>query len=144
MTPSLWSRIPAPLRVLCSLIGNLLVATVGTAISEEAFYNFYHPSSFEGDYAKELILSAAVAFLLGGFVYYRWQEGAAKWIWIVGVCGLTWLLAGSWGQTPFKPDWLRAWAVLSFVSARTVAYSAGAWLCAGLIVSKERRLSAAE
>lgn len=136
-------RFPAPLRVLGALIGNFLVAAVGTAISEEPFYNFYHPSSLQGSYAKELILSTAVAFLLGGFVYYKWNAGTAKWIWIAGVCGLIWLLVGSWGQTPLSPDWVRAWAVLSFVSVRTIAYSAGAWLCAELIVSKEHRLSPA-
>jgi hypothetical protein len=136
MTPALRYRIPAPLRALAALIGNFLVAVLGTAISEQAFYNLYHPTSLQGGYAKELILSAGVAFLLGGFVYYKWNTGAAKWIWIVGACGLIWLLVGSWGQTPLIPEWLRAWAVLSFVAARTIAYSAGAWLCAKLIVSK--------
>ena len=137
-------RILALLRVLGALIGNLLVASVGTAIFEEAFYNFYHPISREGSYAKEMILSVVVAFLLGGFIYYKWNAGAAKWIWIVGVCGLMWLLVGSWGQTPLIPDWLRAWAVLSFVSVRTIAYSAGAWLCAKLMVGKKQRLSPAD
>jgi hypothetical protein len=98
----------------------------------------------QGGYAKELILSAAVAFLLGGFVYYRWQSGAAKWIWIVGVCGLMWLLVGSRGQTPFIPDWLRAWAVLSFVSLRLIAYSAGAWLSAKLIIGSATDLAPQE
>jgi hypothetical protein len=137
-------RLPAPVRVLSALIGNFLVAEVGTGISEGEFYNFYHPVSFQGGYAKELILSVAVAFLLGGFVYYRWQSGAAKWMWIVGVCGLIWLLVGSRGQTPFIPDWLRAWAVLSFVSVRVIAYSAGAWLSAKLIIGSPTDLEPQE
>ena len=139
-----WHRLPGPVRVLSALIGNFLVAAVGTGISEGAFYSFYHPVSIQGGYAKELILSAAVAFLLGGFVYYRWQSGPAKWIWIVGVCGLIWLLVGSRGQTPFIPDWLRAWAVLSFVSVRLIAYSAGAWLSAKLIIGSATDLAPQE
>ena len=139
--PTFLNRLPGPVRVLSALIGNLLVAALGTGISEGAFYNFYHPASIQGGYAKELILSAAVAFLLGGFVYYRWQSGAAKWIWIVGVCGLIWLLVASRGQAPFIPDWLRAWAILSFVSVRVVAYSVGAWLSAKLIVGSPNDLA---
>ncbi len=125
-----WHRLPGPVRALSALIGNFLVATLGTAISEDEFYSFYHPISREGAYAKELILSVAVAFLLGGLVFYMWQSGAAKWIWIFGVCGLIWLPIGSRGQTPFIPDWLTTWGVLCVVSVRAIAYSAGAWLCA--------------
>ncbi len=125
--------LPAPIRVVSALIGNFLVAALGTAISEGAFYGIYHPVSTQGIYAKEMILSAAIAFLLGGFVYYRRRSGTAKWIWIAGVAGLMWFVAGSWGETRFIPEWFRTWAVLSFISIRVIAYSAGAWVSAGLI-----------
>lgn len=125
-----WYRLPGPVRMLSAFIGNFLVATLGTAISEDEFYNLYHPISREGAYARELILSVAVAFLLGGFVFYMWQSRAAKWIWIFGVCGLICLLIGSWGQTPLILDWFTTWWSLSVFSMRAIAYSAGAWLCA--------------
>jgi hypothetical protein len=124
-----WYRLPGPVRILSAWIGNFLVAILGTAISEDEFYNFYHPVSREGAYARELIVSIAVAFVLGGLVFYLWQSGAAKWIWVVGVCGLVWFQIGSWGQVPFIPDWLTTWWILSVLAVRTIAYSAGAWVC---------------
>ena len=74
--------------------------------------------------ARNLVLHL-IAFLLGGFVYYKWKPPEAKWLWIAGACGFAWRVILGSPQTIHEEV---GWLTLGLVSLRVVSYSLGA-LC---------------
>jgi predicted membrane channel-forming protein YqfA (hemolysin III family) len=70
------------------------------------------------------VISASVAFLPGGFVYYKWKPPEAKWLWIAGVCGFAWRVILGSPQTIHEEV---GWFTLGLVSLRVVSYSLGAF-----------------
>jgi hypothetical protein len=129
-------------RAAGSLFGNWLVAVAGTAMTESEFKNLSHPHTFEAIQTREMLLSAVVAALLGGFVYYKWKPAMAKWTWSFGACFVAWRIA-----VRLAPEYVIDWnplfneSVRMFYAAmalRTGTYSLGAWLCAKLIVGERR------
>lgn len=122
-----WVRIPG------SFFVNLLAATIGTAIVEAEFENVYHPATFAGLYAREMLLSVLLASLLGWVVAYKWKSEQAKWIWTLGACYLAWRLAVRLAPANI-PDWDPVFnegvrMIDMAVAIRTIVYSLGAWLC---------------
>src|SRR5580692_6358201 len=67
-------------------LGHLLAALIGTGIFESEIYRIFAPSTSNGRLLKATILSAAIAFALGYFVFWKWRSQSAKWLWIIGLC----------------------------------------------------------
>ncbi len=107
------------------------MATLGTAILESEFYNFFHPKTVAGMYRKELLLSGTVAFTLGALVYFKWKPKSAQWICVLGFMGFVWrILLGDQPPTFYAGA---QWVTLVFVSLRVIAYSAGALCCSAVV-----------
>ncbi len=124
---------PRPIEFLL----NCLAAIFGTVLFEAEFRNIFHPRTPGGIYVREIVLSAAVAFLLGSFVFYRWKYATSKWIWMVGICGFA-LHAISLAILPDLHQSVRGLILsmtLDAMSVRVVFYSLGA-ACASLIVTR--------
>jgi len=121
---------PRPIKFLL----NCLAAIFGTVLFEAEFWDLFHPSTPGAIYIKQIVLSATVAFLLGGFVFYRWKYGTSKWIWIVGICGFVLHAIFLRGFAPPERGYVLSLA-LDAVSVRLACYSLGA-TCVSLIVAR--------
>ena len=75
----LWPRFKFVLFILV----NVLIALIGTAVSETAIGSFFHPHSLSGVLWKEYALSMSCAVLLGFAVRRVWKTSAAKWTWML-------------------------------------------------------------
>jgi hypothetical protein len=119
------------------LVRHFLTATVGTVIAESSIYAIYHPKTLDAVIAKEIILSAVVALVLGAVVQQIWQSNLAKWMALLGVLMFATTLrfeptsvleaGGSFRLAPiFEPTDLTK-LILGLVSVRLIAYSFGAF-----------------
>jgi hypothetical protein len=124
-------------------IFNLAVAIIGTTVAEDPFRHFVHFSDrTKAALLKADFLTAATAFVLGYFVYYKWHQMSAKWVWVAGVClfglrafgvldgppgTLLWEMTKS--RAVFDIDVFNDWSQFTVPLLRTIAYSAGAFCC---------------
>lgn len=123
------------LRKFRDLALNLFTPSFGTVIAESGFYNLFHPQTQAGRYAKELVLSGSIAFLLGCLVYFKFGSRTSLRVWLLGLAGFVWwIVPGREGVSLYEPQR----ATLSFVSLRLVAYSAGAIFWARAIKTVSR------
>lgn len=118
-----------------SLVRDLLTAVIGTTLLEAGVEHLFHPDTVEGIRLRELACSAAIAFLLGYAVFYKWKPASAKWIWVAGNCGFIWRIFQGDPQTTAE---LAIRVTLEAVSVRAVFYSFGA-LCCSLLAPHFRR-----
>lgn len=101
---------------------DLLIASLGVAIIESAVYPILpRPATISGIYAKELLISGGVAFVLGAIFYWKLNRSSSLWIWTLGICLFVTRVASGAG---IGSD------VLGFLSIRMVCYSLGAGICA--------------
>jgi hypothetical protein len=71
------------LQLLGSLLINLTVATIGTAILDTEVRRVIPTHTVAAIVWKEIILSIVCAAFLGFFMWQTWRSSAAKWIWIL-------------------------------------------------------------
>jgi hypothetical protein len=134
-------REPGFFGAALDLLRHFLTATLGTAIVESSVYGIYHTTTRAGATAKEITISAVVAFGLGVVVQRIRPSNMAKWMALLGVLTFATTLrfeqptsvlerSGFFHLAPvFDPDdpaKLTSW----FVSVRLLAYSLGAFCCA--------------
>jgi hypothetical protein len=120
---------------------NSVAATLGVAILESSVHHAFHQKTFTEIYVEAVFLDAAIAFLLGFFVYFKWKAQAALLVWVIGVCTFVWRLTLG---NPRSLDEEVNWAVIDFVSVRAVFYSIGAVCCYLWITSRRTPLPALE
>jgi hypothetical protein len=122
------------LRAVRNFIFNSVLATIGVAIMEGAVYPLVNPKTYAGRYLKELLISAAIAFLLGYLAYFKWRSATAFWVWIIAIVTFGWRLTIGSGNADDLAEVVTS-ATLAFVSVRAVFYSLGA-ICCSLITAR--------
>jgi hypothetical protein len=65
---------------------NLLLAFLGATSFEGPLYDLPRWKEPKALLLTEYLLSAAISFALGYFVYHRWQPAPSKWLWLAGFC----------------------------------------------------------
>jgi hypothetical protein len=120
-----------PLRPIGAVLANLAFAALGPVIAEGSLEYFFDRHTLYGAPRNYAVATAAVAFIHGCAVYWKWKSASAQWIGLAGLIGLACrLFFGPVGPSfPSYPNWL----VFEFVSLRLIGYSSGALLCAGLL-----------
>jgi len=124
---------------------SLIEAVLGTAVVETSLYPLFPVNTPRALLLKEDLLSAAVAFALGCFVY-KWQP-PSKWVWVAGFFwfGLGALLVLARGSTTIYQelsgigcvynvtnDSCSNYFLFTVPSLRAVSFSAGALFCSAL------------
>ncbi len=144
------------LRCTASVLINSLVAFIGTAILESPFYRLYQAHGVGQMLAKEAMLSGLGALLLGYFIFRIWRPVSARWVWVPGLCWITFrtafVLISFKSSSILATEHLSLWVAFSGVQCsgdtgaagcvnwllftlpalRLCAYSAGATVCAKL------------
>ena len=136
------TKITAGIRNTLVWLLNAVVALFGTAVVEAAISRFFHPHTITDVLVRTYALSAAIAFVLGFFVYRQWKPSMARW---VGLGGLCWFLLGAFLSVGRRSLWdqmsgtaceyglqaigCRNWFVFTLPALRAVLYSLGALLC---------------
>ena len=121
------------LRRPIEFLANCVAAIFGTALFQAEPSNLFHPRTLGGIYLKGILLSATIASLLGGFVFYRWKFATSKWIWIAGICGFAFHAIFLRGLAPPQRGYILS-VVLDLMSVRMVSYSIGA-VCVSLMLA---------
>jgi arginyl-tRNA synthetase len=149
-------------RASGAFLGNLLTATIGPAILGEGIALRIHVRAWNQRMFLADFISAAIAFGLGYFVFYRWKFRSSKWIWAVGVCWFAWRAVPIWFGDPIlrrlaprtvlwelsgnseRPD-LESFETWTYTTAllRTVFYSLGAFSCSRFADRKRIEANAA-
>jgi len=143
------------LKNMAVFLMNALTAAIGTDWFSYTVRPFFHrPQDFAASMRSEDYISAAVATLLGFVVFSIWKSRSAKWVWVAGLCFFGWRATELWiGPSILAPRTLfweftraAAWDPLeiaknfpfSLVLIRTVFYSAGAAVCSGIALARDR------
>jgi hypothetical protein len=71
------------IRTWAVVIGNTLVAVLGTAVLESPLARIVHPHTGVGVIWREWITSIIIAGALGFAVQRYWKNGGARWSWIL-------------------------------------------------------------
>jgi hypothetical protein len=77
--------VPAPVRVVGWILGDLATALVGTKLLADGFGNAFRAHSRMEFLNELLVLTVPLSLLLGYVAYTLWPHESAKWTWVAGV-----------------------------------------------------------
>jgi hypothetical protein len=97
--------VPAPVRIVGWILGDLATALLGTRLLEEGVGNIFRAHSRIGLVGELALLGASMALFLGYAAYTLRSHESAKWIWIAGVLWTGWGAFAFWRSSSV----LRAW-----------------------------------
>jgi len=133
------SPILRTLKFSGTLLINLLVAVIGTAIIDTEVRRAFPTHTVSAIVWKEIILSVVCAAFIGFFMWRTWRSAAAKWVWVLPAL---WFFVGYLTISGSPNVWGRLWgfssgSVLAAPDARTfvaftvpliraISYSVGA------------------
>jgi hypothetical protein len=110
---------------------DLVVASLGVAIFEASIYRLLpQPATIVGSYWKEFLISAAIAFVLGFFVYWKLIRRTALWVWALGLCLFVVQVIMGLAESEDVD-------VVGILSLRMIFYSLGALTCSCTLRSGE-------
>ena len=144
-SPQKDSRAVKLLRFVGSLLINLTVAVIGTAILDTEVRRVIPTHTVAAIVWKEIILSVVCAAFIGFFMWRTWRSSAAKWIWVLAAL---WFVFGylaiarsanvwgrlsglSSGSVLSAPD-VRGFFIFTVPFIRAISYSLGAYISSQL------------
>jgi hypothetical protein len=139
-------RIPAPLRIAGFYLANLFAAVVGTSMLDPGIARaIAGPASLttlRRYCLAEDLISAAMAFVLGYFSYWKLKSATAKWVWIAGALWFgqyvfqhraeidnMYFVESSYPDVTASTKMLETWLSYTLPFLRTIFYSVGAFCC---------------
>ena len=129
------------LKFVGSLLINLTVAVIGTAILDTELRRLIPTHTVDAIVWKEIILSVVCAASIGFFIWQTWRSAAARWTWVLAAL---WFVFGYlaiarsanvWGRLSgfssesvlSAPD-VRTFFTFTVPFIRAISYSLGAYI----------------
>ena len=129
------------LKFAGSLLVNLVVAVIGTAILETSLWRVIPSHSVAAVVRKEFIFSMVCAAFIGFGMWRTWQNSAAKWTWVLpavwfafgclnfaGHGDVSSPLSGFGSESVQTAPHIRSFFLFTVPLVRATLYSVGAYL----------------